>query len=81
MVMAKNWAKKLNKIKMSQGNIPEGKDWFTSEEFMEEIQYGVTKAHKILKSLQEQNKVEVFAGSQWNPNQNQLTRKIWYRFI
>ncbi len=79
--MAINWAKNIEKLNSQEGNKPEGKNWFTANEFIENNTYGVTKSYKQLKKLVSDGTLEVFRGSQWNEEMNQCTRKVWYRFV
>lgn len=79
--MAINWAKKLQRVERVNENKPEGNDWFTSKEFREKTQYGVTRSHDVIKQLIDKGEIEVYRGSQYNKQQKQLTRKVWYRFI
>jgi hypothetical protein len=79
--MAINWAKKLQQVERINANLPEGDDWFTSEDFRENSNIGITRAHKVIKELIKEGKIKVHRGSAWNSTQKQLTRKIWYKFV
>tara|TARA_B100000886_G_scaffold303110_1_gene233568 strand:- start:14248 stop:14487 length:240 start_codon:yes stop_codon:yes gene_type:complete len=76
-----NWAKKLQQVEEIGEKTPEGDDWFTSDQFREKSGFGKTRTHQYLRALIKQRKAQVFKGSQWNREQKQLTRKVWYRFL
>ena len=79
--MAINWAKKLQQIESIGEKVPEGKDWFTAKEFQENGKFGQTRSHILIRELIKKGKLEVHKGSEWNRQQKQLTRKVWYRFV
>jgi hypothetical protein len=75
-----NWAEKLTDIKNLQGISPEGDEWFTSGDFMQNIGVGESKGYRLIRKALADNKLEAFTGSRWNEQHKQCYRQVWYRF-
>lgn len=79
--MAINWAKKLEEAGNQKAQKPEGKDWFSVYDLIENTGMGKNGAYEFLKEKIASGEVEKFKGSSWSKEHNQLVRSVWYRFL
>ena len=79
--MAINWAKSIGRLNATEGNEPEGDNWFTAGEFIENSNYGVCKSRAQLKQAVTDGDIEVYRGSRWADELGHLVRSTWYRFV
>lgn len=77
--MAKSWVTKLKEVVDVNQNKPEGDEWFTMAEFMDETKYGHSKAYRIIKKLVKEGRAEIFTGSEYSKKYDQLVRRTWYK--
>ena len=75
-----NWAEKFSDIKNLQGIYPEGEDWFTAREFMDNIGVAESKGYRLIRKALTESKLEAFTGSRWSDQHKQCFRQVWYRF-
>jgi hypothetical protein len=75
-----NWAEKLSEMKHLQGIYPEGDDWFTAREFMENLGCADSKGYRLIRKSLDAKKLEAFSGSRWSERHKQCFRQVWYRF-
>ena len=76
-----DWVKKIEQLSSAKSKEPEGDGWFTALEFREKGQIGYSRCYKLIREARENGKLEVFNGCAWNPELQQLVRRVWYRFI
>lgn len=76
-----DWAKHMDASGKLTANLPPGEGWFTFEEFQTKMEIGRNRAYKIVKKKLQAGEMESYRGSKYNPQLNQNTRRIWYRFI
>jgi hypothetical protein len=81
MVLDLKWVKRLEALSNSKANEPEGDGWFTALDFQKESGIGITRSHRLLRAGLADNSIELYKGSVWSSTQQQLVRRVWYRFI
>lgn len=79
--MAIDWAKNIGRLNAKEGNEPEGDDWFTAKEFIENSNFGSGKSRAQLKRAVADGDIEVHRGSRWASEFDHLVRCTWYRFV
>lgn len=79
--MAIDWAKNISRLNAKEGSEPEGDNWFTAKEFIENSNFGSGKSRAQLKKAIADGDIEVHRGSRWASEFNHLVRCTWYRFV
>ena len=74
----KDWIDAYHDVQKITARTPEGKGWKSFAELRESLNLGNSKCRALIKDLQKQGKVEVYAGS--SPDcLGQLKRRVWYK--
>jgi hypothetical protein len=81
MVLDLKWVERLQALSNSKANEPEGEGWFTASEFQNKTGIGITRSHRLLRAGLADKTIEIYKGSVWSETQQQLVRRVWYRFI